>query len=81
MWAASNNHAEVVKLLLAAGADVHVRNKVGPVLFMRQINLRLTHFASAQDGKTALTMAATEEIGDLLHGTICDCFFAQCFHH
>jgi ankyrin repeat protein len=32
MLAAEEGHAEVVKLLVAAGADVHVKNKVGKLV-------------------------------------------------
>jgi ankyrin repeat protein len=63
MWAVAGRHAGVVQVLLEAGADVHVRSRVTPLMVNRADPNDTSSFVTGEvrrGGSTALLLAARE---------------------
>jgi hypothetical protein len=80
MYASEKGHTEVVKLLLTAAADKNVRDKVGGRIWKhcRNVFFSLSLPIWFQDGKTALDLAKTQEMKDLLNADDGEGQFISC---
>ncbi len=68
MSATENGHAEVVKLVMAEGADIHARNQVwGP---NSRCGLDTDVAAPQQDGSTALMLAAQNGYAEVVRALV-----------